>query len=528
MYMTKKKNLKVTLAAFAALTAMASSQIPVQAAMYNGWSKQPSGDWNLYTVGVKTIGWQQDDGKWYYMTNSGNMLKNAWAQDSSGRWFFLDSDGAMVSNGWAQDRAGKWFYLGSDGAMISNGWAQDSSKCWFYLGATGEMVTSQWVEYNGNMYYLNDGGDMAANTTTPDGFFVDASGVRIISGNIEDLSDGGSHTGNYLITADGTYGNADEAKVTTINGNVAINMPDATENDTINLQNLKVTGTITVNFGAGTINTNKVTGNDVKVENVGSHCFNVGPGSIFERFAVADKNNDAKIKVDRAALLRLLIVSSGGNIETPTNVASIQKIVLDQKYLNKEVTPPPVTLAGLVPQLQIAGQSNLQISQGTVLLSVSAGAGATISGPGRVGDIQLINPNITVYLNNPTIGIVDILQQATDSHVVIPSGTSVGTLNVAGRATVTGGGTIGTANVGASGTVIEPSTTHTAVTEGTTVTVGGETVTNSNSDKTIPKVPIGTGSTIDTGSGGSSGGGSSSSTVKASSLMIAGDRKSVV
>lgn len=55
------------------------------------------------------------------------------------------------------------------------GWEM-SGSFWRYRDEGNFYVTSQWVNDNGDWYYLNDKGNMAVSTTTPDGYLVDADG----------------------------------------------------------------------------------------------------------------------------------------------------------------------------------------------------------------------------------------------------------------------------------------------------------------------------------------------------------------
>ena len=63
-------------------------------------------------------------------------------------------------------------------------WQPDpSNKNWYYLhdkkdGSRGYMYTG-WHQINGSWYYFEKNGRMLAGTTTPDGFYVDASGAWI-------------------------------------------------------------------------------------------------------------------------------------------------------------------------------------------------------------------------------------------------------------------------------------------------------------------------------------------------------------
>ena len=47
---------------------------------------------------------------------------------------------------------------------------------WYYLESSGAMKASQWFEVDGKWYYVNDSGELLVNTTTPDGYKVNANG----------------------------------------------------------------------------------------------------------------------------------------------------------------------------------------------------------------------------------------------------------------------------------------------------------------------------------------------------------------
>ena len=58
---------------------------------------------------------------------------------------------------WQKNKAGQWFYSADGRTWYSNGWKQ----------------------IGGKFYYFYPNGVLAVNTTTPDGYRVDASGVWI-------------------------------------------------------------------------------------------------------------------------------------------------------------------------------------------------------------------------------------------------------------------------------------------------------------------------------------------------------------
>lgn len=79
-------------------------------------------------------------------------------------------------------------------------WVQESNLWKFKLNAGGYAVNS-WIESlteSGTFYYVNESGVMLTNTTTPDGYTVDANGVwrgTVVSNSDESTSSTSSDTG---------------------------------------------------------------------------------------------------------------------------------------------------------------------------------------------------------------------------------------------------------------------------------------------------------------------------------------------
>ena len=137
--------------------------------MQTGWVKENGTWYYLNDLGAMQTGWVKDKGTWYYLNSSGAM-QTGWVKDN-GTWYYLNSSGAM-QNGWVQDK-GVWYYLNGSGAM-QTGWVKDNGT-WYYLNGSGAMQTG-WFEVNGKWYYANRSGALLTNTTTPDGYRVNANG----------------------------------------------------------------------------------------------------------------------------------------------------------------------------------------------------------------------------------------------------------------------------------------------------------------------------------------------------------------
>ena len=139
-----------------------------------GWLEVTHGQWYYFDrSGSMMTGWVKVDGTWYYMLDPG-VMATGWVK-VNGSWYFLKNSGAMAT-GWLWDN-GHWYYLSGSGAM-KTGWVLSGSK-WYYLNAGGAMVTG-WVEWKGDWYYMNTpNGDMAVDTKTPDGYYVNSDGIWV-------------------------------------------------------------------------------------------------------------------------------------------------------------------------------------------------------------------------------------------------------------------------------------------------------------------------------------------------------------
>ena len=116
--------------------------------------------------------WMQNQTGWWYQYNGGGYPSNTFKQ-INGAWYYFNRDGYMLT-GW-QYIDNKWYYLGFNGAMMT-GWQYINDR-WYYLDGSGVMLTG-WQYINGNWYYMDNSGAMWANTWTPDGHYVNASGAR--------------------------------------------------------------------------------------------------------------------------------------------------------------------------------------------------------------------------------------------------------------------------------------------------------------------------------------------------------------
>ena len=98
------------------------------------WKQSGNSWWYQYTNGNYATGWKQIDGNWYFLDNSGEM-KTGWVA-TSGAWYYLDDSGAMKT-GWFKEN-GKWYYAYDSGALAMNTTTPDGYK----VNASGELIES--------------------------------------------------------------------------------------------------------------------------------------------------------------------------------------------------------------------------------------------------------------------------------------------------------------------------------------------------------------------------------------------------
>lgn len=117
--------------------------------------------------------WVQNQTGWWYSYANGSYPAKCWKY-INGAWYYFNREGYMTT-GW-QYVDSEWYYLAPSGAMMT-GWQYINNQ-WYYMDGSGVMQTG-WQYINRRWYCMDQNGAMYANTRTPDGYYVDASGARI-------------------------------------------------------------------------------------------------------------------------------------------------------------------------------------------------------------------------------------------------------------------------------------------------------------------------------------------------------------
>lgn len=120
--------------------------------------------------------WVKVGNTWYYAGADGVLL-TGWYQNADGVWYFMDAECRMLT-GW-QMVDGKWYYLDAVNGDMKTGWLQDADGKWYFLNQNGDMKTGWLMTADGKWYYLGSDGACLMDTTTPDGYQVNADGAWI-------------------------------------------------------------------------------------------------------------------------------------------------------------------------------------------------------------------------------------------------------------------------------------------------------------------------------------------------------------
>ena len=142
-----------------------------KASQAGNWIESAGRWWYKHADGSYTTnGWEQIKGTWYYFDHAG-WMQTGWVK-TGGTWYYLNETGSLAT-GWVKDN-GTWYYLNKSGSLAT-GWVKDNGS-WYYLDKSGAMKTG-WFTVSGKWYYAYNSGALAVNTTTPDGYEVNANGV---------------------------------------------------------------------------------------------------------------------------------------------------------------------------------------------------------------------------------------------------------------------------------------------------------------------------------------------------------------
>ena len=152
-------------------------------------------------TGEVQTGWVQDNGSWYYLSEltgeqkgiglmqkgflevyktfyyfdeSGAMKENQWLQTKDG-WYYADKSGALKVDEWFQV-GNKWYVASGKGTILTNVFITYQDEV-YHFNASGEMSENEWFEVNGGWFYASKSGAILRNTTTPDGYYVNANGI---------------------------------------------------------------------------------------------------------------------------------------------------------------------------------------------------------------------------------------------------------------------------------------------------------------------------------------------------------------
>ena len=134
-------------------------------------------------------GWYQDAGGWHYIMKNGRYAGATWIQDTDGKWYYINIGTYMETDditpdGYYVDANGVWDGNASTvnnkvnlGPGVADGW-EPIDTGWKFKQEDGTYLTNSWKQNpDGKWYYLNEDGWMLKDTTTPDGYYVDANGI---------------------------------------------------------------------------------------------------------------------------------------------------------------------------------------------------------------------------------------------------------------------------------------------------------------------------------------------------------------
>lgn len=132
---------------------------------------------------MAAAGWKQDGNAWVYLDGSGNRESQVWKKGADGLWRYLDANGEMVINAWVEDT----YYMDSNGILVTDKWLKipapgenttnTDDYNWYYFGSSGKMVSDAWKKIDNKWYYFDSDGVMQTGWIDNDMYYAGSDGV---------------------------------------------------------------------------------------------------------------------------------------------------------------------------------------------------------------------------------------------------------------------------------------------------------------------------------------------------------------
>ncbi len=134
-----------------------------------------------YLFKVRAVGNNSKKGDWVesdsFYVDEDELAKIRSGAYSNGSGSSSPGSTPNQSGAWHKDNVG-WWYVNSNGTYTTNGWQMINNQ-WYCFDSVGYMRTG-WIQSVNVWYYCDTNtGAMLTNTTTPDGYRVDANGIWV-------------------------------------------------------------------------------------------------------------------------------------------------------------------------------------------------------------------------------------------------------------------------------------------------------------------------------------------------------------